>query len=121
LKGSAVTQAWVAVRTQGFILNTLGLGLLVSTVVTNQQQAMVVAAFVPLLPMIYPSGRIVPIENMPVPIQWFNVPDPRPPLHDDHPRHLPEGRRARRGAVARGADPAADGRVAASRFRKRLD
>ncbi|MCM2258231.1 MAG: ABC transporter permease [Vicinamibacteria bacterium] len=54
-----------------FILNTLGLGLLVSTVVSNQQQAMMVAAFVLMLPMIYLSGLIFPIENMPVAIQWF--------------------------------------------------
>ncbi|MCM2257927.1 MAG: ABC transporter permease [Vicinamibacteria bacterium] len=54
-----------------FILNTLGLGLLVSTVVSNQQQAMMVAAFVLMLPMIYLSGLNFPIENMPVAIQWF--------------------------------------------------
>jgi ABC-2 type transport system permease protein len=54
-----------------FILNTLGLGLLVSTLVSNQQQAMMVAAFVVMLPMIYLSGLIFPIENMPVAIQWF--------------------------------------------------
>lgn len=54
-----------------FILNTLGLGLLVSTLVSNQQQAMMVATFTLMLPMIYLSGLIFPIENMPVAIQWF--------------------------------------------------
>jgi len=52
-----------------FLLNTLGLGLLVSTVVRTQQQAMMAAAFVLMVPMIYLSGLIFPIENMPRGIQ----------------------------------------------------
>ena len=51
--------------TQLFLLNTLGLGLLVSTLVRNQQQAMMAAAFLVMIPMIYLSGLIFPIENMP--------------------------------------------------------
>jgi ABC-2 type transport system permease protein len=50
---------------QVFILNTLGLGLLVSTVVRTQQQAMMTAAFALMMPMVYLSGMIFPIENMP--------------------------------------------------------
>jgi ABC-2 type transport system permease protein len=56
--------------TQLFMLNTLGLGLLVSTLVRTQQQAMMLAAFVLMLPMIYLSGLIFPIENMPRLIQY---------------------------------------------------
>jgi ABC-2 type transport system permease protein len=52
-----------------FILSTLGLGLLVSTLVQNQQQAMMGAAFAAMIPMIYLSGLIFPIENMPAAIQ----------------------------------------------------
>ena len=52
-----------------FILNTLGLGLLVSTLVRTQQQAMMMAAFTVMLPMIYLSGLIFPIENMPRAVQ----------------------------------------------------
>ena len=52
-----------------FILNTLGLGLFVSTLVQNQQQAMMAAAFGAMIPMIYLSGLIFPIDNMPRPIQ----------------------------------------------------
>ena len=52
-----------------FILTTLGLGLLVSTLVQNQQQAMMAAAFGAMMPMIYLSGLIFPIENMPPLIQ----------------------------------------------------
>jgi len=48
-----------------FILSTLGLGLLVSTLVQNQQQAMMGAAFCAMVPMIYLSGLIFPIANMP--------------------------------------------------------
>ena len=53
-----------------FILSNLGLGLLVSTVVRNQQQAMMGAAFVLMIPMIYLSGLLFPIENMPRAIQY---------------------------------------------------
>ena len=52
-----------------FLLSTLGLGLLVSTLVQNQQQAMMGAAFAAMVPMIYLSGLIFPIENMPRAIQ----------------------------------------------------
>jgi ABC-2 type transport system permease protein len=54
---------------QIFLLNTLGLGLLVSTLVRTQQQAMMTAAFGVMVPMIYLSGLIFPIENMPRAIQ----------------------------------------------------
>jgi len=53
-----------------FILCNLGLGLLVSTIVRNQQQAMMGAAFVLMIPMIYLSGLLFPIENMPRAIQY---------------------------------------------------
>jgi ABC-2 type transport system permease protein len=52
-----------------FIVNTLGIGLLVSTLVQNQQQAMMGATFGAMIPMIYLSGLIFPIENMPRAIQ----------------------------------------------------
>ena len=52
-----------------FILSTLGLGLLVSTLVQNQQQAMMGAVFCAMVPMIYLSGLIFPIANMPPAIQ----------------------------------------------------
>jgi len=52
-----------------FLLVTLGIGLLVSTLVRNQQQAMMAAAFLAMIPMVYLSGLIFPIENMPPAIQ----------------------------------------------------
>ncbi len=57
--------------TQLFILNTLGLGLLVSTLVRTQQQAMMAAAFFVMVPMIYLSGLMFPIENMPRAVQYI--------------------------------------------------
>ncbi len=53
-----------------FMLCTLGLGLLVSTLSHTQQQAMMLAAFVFMLPQIYLSGFVFPIQNMPPLFQW---------------------------------------------------
>jgi ABC-2 type transport system permease protein len=52
-----------------YLLTTLGLGLFVSTVSSTQQQAMMTTTFFFLTPMIYLSGFIFPIENMPAVIQ----------------------------------------------------
>ena len=54
-----------------FILSTLGLGLFVSTVTKTQQQAMMIAIFVVMMPMVFLSGFAFPIENMPVFIQYI--------------------------------------------------
>ncbi len=65
-----------------FLLNTLGLGLLVSTLVHTQQQAMMFASFVLMVPMIYLSGLVFPIENMPrlfqigsraIPVRYYGI------------------------------------------------
>lgn len=47
-----------------FMLSTLGLGLFISTVSHNQQQAMLTAIFF-MIPFIILSGFVFPIENMP--------------------------------------------------------
>lgn len=52
-----------------YILSTLGLGLFVSTISKTQQQAMMIAVFVILMPMVYLSGFAFPVENMPTIIQ----------------------------------------------------
>lgn len=54
-----------------FVLSTLGLGLFISTISKTQQQAMMVAQFGLMLPMIYLSGFAFPIENMPRIIQYI--------------------------------------------------
>jgi len=52
-----------------YLLTTLGLGLFISTISSTQQQAMMTATFFFLTPMLYLSGFIFPIENMPAVIQ----------------------------------------------------
>jgi ABC-2 type transport system permease protein len=52
-----------------YLMSTLGLGLFVSTISSTQQQAMMTTIFFFLMPMIYLSGFIFPIENMPAVIQ----------------------------------------------------
>jgi ABC-2 type transport system permease protein len=66
-----VRGSWVLLvaLTMAYLLTTLGLGLLVSTVSRTQQQAMMTAAFFVMMPMIYLSGFVFPIANMPAPIQ----------------------------------------------------
>lgn len=54
-----------------FILSTLGLGLFVSTISKTQQQAMMLAIFMVMMPMTFLSGFAFPIENMPEIIQWI--------------------------------------------------
>ena len=54
-----------------YLLSTLGLGLFVSTISQTQQQAMMTSIFFFLMPMMYLSGFIFPIENMPEWIQPF--------------------------------------------------
>jgi ABC-2 type transport system permease protein len=54
-----------------YVLCTLALGLFISTISETQQQAMMTATFFFLTPMIYLSGFIFPIENMPRLIQAF--------------------------------------------------
>jgi ABC-2 type transport system permease protein len=76
----AVTVFWFEVPLRGsvllllamclvYLLTTLGIGLFVSTISHTQQQAMMTAAFFFLLPMMFLSGFIFPIENMPWAIQ----------------------------------------------------
>ena len=52
-----------------YLLTTLGLGLFVSTISATQQQAMMTASFFFLIPMVFLSGFVFPIENMPAAIQ----------------------------------------------------
>ncbi|HSF40715.1 MAG TPA: ABC transporter permease [Thermoanaerobaculia bacterium] len=66
LRGSLLLLAFLTFL---FLLTTLGLGLLVSTLVRTQQQAMGFCVYVLMVPMIYLSGLIFPLENMPRPFQ----------------------------------------------------
>jgi len=52
-----------------FLLSTLGLGLLVSTIARTQQQVMMIAAFFLMLPFVLLSGFVFPVANMPAPMR----------------------------------------------------
>jgi ABC-2 type transport system permease protein len=52
-----------------YLLSTLGLGLFISTISASEQQAEMTAAFFFLIPMVFLSGFVFPIENMPAIIQ----------------------------------------------------
>jgi ABC-2 type transport system permease protein len=52
-----------------YLLTTLGLGLFVSTISKTQQQAMMTSSFFFMIPMVFLSGFVFPIENMPVVVQ----------------------------------------------------
>jgi ABC-2 type transport system permease protein len=54
-----------------YLLSTLGLGLFVSTISRTQQQAMMTSSFFFLVPMVFLSGFVFPIENMPDVVQAF--------------------------------------------------
>jgi len=54
-----------------FVLSTLGLGMLISTVSKTQQQAMMISIFLVMMPMVFLSGFAFPIENMPQIIQYI--------------------------------------------------
>jgi ABC-2 type transport system permease protein len=65
-----------------YLISTLGLGLFVSTISSTQQQAMMTTTFFFLLPMVFLSGFVFPIENMPewiqpitylIPLRYFLV------------------------------------------------
>ena len=73
LRGSLLT---LTLLTLLYLLNTLGLGLLVSTLVSTQQQAMMFTAFGLMVPMIYLGGLIFPFENMPLGFQYVSYMTP---------------------------------------------
>ena len=58
-----------------FLMSSLGIGLLISTVSETQQQAMMSAFFV-IFPAMLLSGFAFPIENMPEPVQWLTLANP---------------------------------------------
>jgi ABC-2 type transport system permease protein len=65
-----------------YLMTTLGLGLFVSTISKTQQQAMMTSSFFFMIPMVFLSGFVFPIENMPdvvqqatllIPLRYFLV------------------------------------------------
>jgi ABC-2 type transport system permease protein len=55
-----------------FIITCLTIGIFISVKTNSQQVAMLISLMGMLLPTILFSGFMFPIENMPVPLQWFS-------------------------------------------------
>jgi ABC-2 type transport system permease protein len=58
-----------------YILSGLGLGLLISTFSSTQQEAFM-STFLVLMPAILLSGFLFPISSMPEPVQWITIVNP---------------------------------------------
>lgn len=58
-----------------YLMSTLGLGLLISSYASTQQQAMLLGFFI-IMPAIILSGFAFPISNMPEGVQWLTYLDP---------------------------------------------
>jgi drug efflux transport system permease protein len=61
--------------TSVYLMSTLGVGLLISTLSQTQQQAMI-STFFFFMPAVLLSGFMFPIANMPVIVQWLTYLDP---------------------------------------------
>lgn len=79
LRGNIIT---LYLLSFGFFFTTLGLGIFISTLCKTQQQAMLITAFFVMMPFVYLSGFIFPIDNMPriiqlitylIPLRYFLV------------------------------------------------
>ncbi|CAC9974914.1 ABC transporter permease [Flavobacterium panici] len=55
-----------------FIITCLTLGIFISVKTDSQQTAMLISLLGMLLPTLLFSGFMFPIENMPLPLQWFS-------------------------------------------------
>jgi len=55
-----------------FLFNTLGLGLFVSTISRTQQRAMMIVMFIIMMPFIFLSGFVFPIDSMPAVFQTIS-------------------------------------------------
>ena len=54
-----------------FLVTTLGIGLLISTMANTQQEAMLISMFT-LMPSIFLSGFFFPLASMPLILQWIS-------------------------------------------------
>lgn len=63
---------WLILLSLIFIIVALSLGLFISTIVASQVAAMIISGMVLMMPTVLLSGMMFPIENMPLPLQWFS-------------------------------------------------
>lgn len=66
---SIVSVIWVTIL---YVVLSLALGLLVSTIATTQVSALLISAVMFMIPVVMLSGMIFPVENMPLPLQWLS-------------------------------------------------
>lgn len=69
LAGSLV---WICAISLLFIFVSLSIGILVSIMAPNQVIAMLISGMVLMMPTVLLSGMMFPIQNMPVPLQYFS-------------------------------------------------
>ena len=67
-----ITIVSVVVVSMLYVVLSLAIGLLVSTIVSNQVSALIVSAVQFMLPVIMLSGMIFPIDNMPAFFWWVS-------------------------------------------------
>lgn len=64
---------WLLLFSLLFVFVTLALGLLISTIAKTQVVAMLISGMVLMMPTVLLSGMMFPVDNMPVPLQWFST------------------------------------------------
>lgn len=70
LSASAINVIWVSLL---YIILSLSIGLLVSTMVNTQLSALMVTAVIFMMPILMLSGMIFPVDNMPEVLQWIST------------------------------------------------
>lgn len=65
--------SWLVIISLLYVFTTLSLGILISTIVKTQIDAMYASSMGLMLPVIFLSGLIFPIDSMPRFLQWFST------------------------------------------------
>ncbi|MDR2906372.1 MAG: ABC transporter permease [Bacteroidales bacterium] len=63
---------WLVLISLLFIILALAIGLLISTLVSNQAAAMLISGMALMMPIMLLSGMVFPVESMPKVLQWIS-------------------------------------------------
>lgn len=63
---------WIVLVSLLFILVSLSIGILISTLVSQQEVAILISGMVLMLPTMLLSGMLFPVESMPRILQWIS-------------------------------------------------